>query len=45
MCAFLSQIMIAVRSLRKFPSGMVIAPELAEQFEAADAWLKPFYLQ
>jgi hypothetical protein len=37
--------MIAVRALRQFPGGTGIPPELAAQFEAADAWLHPFALQ
>ncbi|KAI5481413.1 XPG I-region protein [Pseudohyphozyma bogoriensis] len=38
---FWQMIMLAVRSLRSYPGG-AISPELAAQFEAADAWLKPF---
>lgn len=35
--------MLAVRSLRSFQGGAGAIPhELAAQFEAADAWLKPF---
>lgn len=36
--------MLAVRSLRQSNAGVAIAPELAEQFEAADTWLQPFAL-
>ncbi|KAK4701073.1 hypothetical protein P7C70_g5164, partial [Phenoliferia sp. Uapishka_3] len=38
------QIMHAVRSLRQYPGG-AITPDLANQFEAADAWLKPFSVE
>ncbi|GAA5828267.1 hypothetical protein JCM11251_002668 [Rhodosporidiobolus azoricus] len=38
-------IMLAVRSLRSSSTGPAISPEVAEQFEAADLWIKPFYLQ
>ncbi|GAA5907599.1 hypothetical protein JCM6882_004419 [Rhodosporidiobolus microsporus] len=38
-------IMLAVRSLRGCSTGPAISPEVAEQFEAADTWIKPFFLQ
>ncbi|GAA5932273.1 hypothetical protein JCM1841_005180 [Sporobolomyces salmonicolor] len=41
---FWALMMLAVRSLRQSPSP-AIAPELAEQFEQADEWLKPFLMQ
>lgn len=34
--------MLAVRALKSYQGGPAIAAELAAQFEAADAWLKPF---
>lgn len=34
--------MMAVRTLKTYPGGAVISPDLVAQFEAADAWLKPF---
>lgn len=37
-----AQMMIAVRTLRQSTAGSAITPELVHQFEAADAWLKPF---
>lgn len=39
-----AQIMLAVRSLRQYPGG-AITVDLAHQFEAADAWLKPFSVE
>ena len=39
------QMMLAVRHLRDSSHGPAIAPDLAEQFEAADTWLRPFALQ
>ncbi|GAA5934423.1 hypothetical protein JCM10213_001974 [Rhodosporidiobolus nylandii] len=43
---FWNLIMLAVRSLRQSSSGgQAISPDVADQFEAADAWLRPFYLQ
>ncbi|PRQ77029.1 Temperature dependent protein affecting M2 dsRNA replication-domain containing protein [Rhodotorula toruloides] len=42
---FWNLIMLAVRSLRQSTAGPAIAPDLADQFEAADVWLKPFVLQ
>ncbi|BGP58978.1 hypothetical protein NBRC10512v2_000268 [Rhodotorula toruloides] len=42
---FWNLIMLAVRSLRQPTAGPSIAPDLADQFEAADVWLKPFVLQ
>lgn len=37
--------MLAVRHLRDSSPGPAIASDLAEQFEAADTWLRPFALQ
>lgn len=37
--------MVAIRSLRDSPNGSIIAVELAQQFEAADKWLRPFELK
>ncbi|GAA5923083.1 Mkt1p [Sporobolomyces koalae] len=42
---FWSLMMLAVRSLRQSPSGAAISPDVAEQFEHADQWLKPFLVQ
>ncbi|GAA6002771.1 hypothetical protein JCM10207_007668 [Rhodosporidiobolus poonsookiae] len=38
-------VMLAVRSLRQCSTGPAIAPEVADQFEQADVWLRPFALQ
>ncbi|GAA5972733.1 hypothetical protein JCM11641_002996 [Rhodosporidiobolus odoratus] len=42
---FWNLMMIAVRALRQSSNGQALSPEVGEQFEAADTWLKPFYLQ
>ena len=39
------QIMLAVRYLRNHPGGQAISPDVVVQFEAADAWLKPFSVE
>ncbi|SCZ90934.1 BZ3500_MvSof-1268-A1-R1_Chr1-3g02397 [Microbotryum saponariae] len=41
---FWQMMMIAIRSLKQFPAGVVISPDLVNQFEQADAWLAPFHL-
>ncbi|GJN92125.1 hypothetical protein Rhopal_005155-T1 [Rhodotorula paludigena] len=41
---FWNLVMLAVRSLRQ-SSSPAMSPELADQFEAADAWVQPFHLQ
>ncbi|GAA6040406.1 hypothetical protein JCM8097_007600 [Rhodosporidiobolus ruineniae] len=38
-------VMVAVRSLRQSGTGPAILPEVADEFELADQWLRPFALQ
>ncbi|GAA5858792.1 hypothetical protein JCM8547_004990 [Rhodosporidiobolus lusitaniae] len=42
---FWNLIILAVRALRQSQEGPAISPEVADQFEEADSWLRPFHLQ